>query len=34
MAAQNIDPYFWTWSIPYNADYQNEWSFEHVMLDL
>lgn len=25
-----IDAFFWTWTIPYNENYQNEWSLENI----
>jgi hypothetical protein len=25
-----IDAFFWTWTIPYNANYQNEWALEDI----
>jgi hypothetical protein len=25
-----IEAYFWTWTIPYNENYQNEWSLVNI----
>jgi len=27
----DIDLYFWTWTIPYNTNFQNEWSLTNVL---
>lgn len=27
----DIDLYFWTWTIPYNDNYQNEWSLTNIL---
>ncbi len=27
----NIDMYFWTWTIPYNDNFQNEWSLINIL---
>jgi hypothetical protein len=27
----DIDLYFWTWTIPYNTNFQNEWSLTNIL---
>lgn len=32
MEKNNVKGFFWCWSIPYNSNYQNEWSLKNIII--